>query len=161
LAWKPIDGVVRAGVNENRHLNHLLLIPPPNREMQTMRTSRQDLRAGFTLVEIMIVVAIIGLLAAISIPNYVKARQNAQTSACINNLRLIEDAKNRWALETGHTTGDTVASTDMQPFLGRTSSSLFPTCPLGGNYSIGNIGVNPTCPNASGAGLATHNAVLD
>jgi prepilin-type N-terminal cleavage/methylation domain-containing protein len=139
-------------------LNHLQLIPPPNREMQTMRTARQYLRAGFTLVEIMIVVAIISLLAAISIPNVLQARQTAQTSACINNLRLIEDAKNRWALETGHTTGDSVASTDMQPYLGHTSSSLFPTCPLGGNYIIGNIGVNPACPNVT---PNTHYAVLN
>jgi prepilin-type N-terminal cleavage/methylation domain-containing protein len=161
LAWKAQNGVVRAGVNDNRHLNHLLLIPPPNREMQTMRTARPDLRAGFTLVEIMIVVAIIGLLAAISIPNVLQARQTAQTSACINNLRLIEDAKNRWALENGCNTGDPVASTDLQPYLGHSSSSQFPTCPLGASYNIGNIGVNPTCPNASGAGTNTHNAVLN
>jgi prepilin-type N-terminal cleavage/methylation domain-containing protein len=66
--------------------------------------------AGFTLVEIMIVVAIIGLLAAIAIPNFVKARENAQLNAIFNNLRIIEAAKDQWALETKKGTGDAVAS---------------------------------------------------
>ena len=61
-----------------------------------INTSRQS---GFTLVEIMIVVAIIGLLAAIAIPNFVKARTTSQTNACINNLRQIDGAKQQWALE--------------------------------------------------------------
>ena len=61
-----------------------------------INTSR---KAGFTLVEIMIVVAIIGLLAAIAIPNFVKARETSRTNACINNLRQIEGAKQQWAFE--------------------------------------------------------------
>ena len=65
-------------------------------------------KAGFTLVEIMIVVAIIGLLAAIAIPNFVKARENAQLNSIFNNLRIIEGAKDQWALEMKKGTGDTV-----------------------------------------------------
>jgi prepilin-type N-terminal cleavage/methylation domain-containing protein len=66
--------------------------------------------AGFTLVEIMIVVAIIGLLAAIAIPNFVKARENAQLNSIFNNLRILEGAKDQWALENKKGTGDTVTS---------------------------------------------------
>src|SRR5204862_7503566 len=64
-------------------------------------------KAGFTLVEIMIVVAIIGLLAAIAIPNFVKARENAQLNSILNNLRIIDGAKDQWALENKKGTGDT------------------------------------------------------
>ena len=61
-----------------------------------INTSR---KAGFTLVEIMIVVAIIGLLAAIAIPNFVKARNTSQANACINNMRQIDSGIQQWALE--------------------------------------------------------------
>ena len=67
-------------------------------------------KSGFTLVEIMIVVAIIGLLAAIAIPNFVKARESAQLNSIFNNLRIIEGAKDQWALENKKGTGDTVDS---------------------------------------------------
>ncbi len=66
-----------------------------------MKTNIKSLKAGFTLVEIMIVVAIIGLLAAIAIPNFLRARSTAQQNACINNLRQIDAAIQQWALEKG------------------------------------------------------------
>jgi prepilin-type N-terminal cleavage/methylation domain-containing protein len=72
-----------------------------------MRTQNRK-NKGFTLVEIMIVVAIIGLLAAIAIPNFVKARQTAQKNACIRNLREIDGAKEQWALENKKSAGSAI-----------------------------------------------------
>jgi len=102
-------------------------------------------KAGFTLVEIMIVVAIIGLLAAIAIPNFVKARATAQANACINNLRQIDAAENQWALEAGQTTGATVVNADLTPYIKLNSNNDIPGCPAGGTYTINPVGQNPTC----------------
>ena len=85
--------------------------------------------AGFTLVEIMIVVAIIGLLASIAIPNFVTSRKNAQATACINNIRVIQGAKDMWAIEAKKGSTDTPTQADLQPYVGRGSAGQLPTCP--------------------------------
>jgi prepilin-type N-terminal cleavage/methylation domain-containing protein len=90
------------------------------------RTSRNS---GFTLVEIMIVVAIIGLLAAIAIPNFVRARTQSQKNACINNLRQIDGAVQQWALETKQ--NDTASMPDGTVILPYLKSQV--TCPAGGS----------------------------
>jgi prepilin-type N-terminal cleavage/methylation domain-containing protein len=112
--------------------------------MKALKTNR---KSGFTLVEIMIVVAIIGLLAAIAIPNFVRARQTSQTNACINNLRIVDAAKQQWGLEKGQLTTASPQSSDIVPYLGR-SGQVMPNCPLGGaGYTIGALSVVPVCVN--------------
>lgn len=102
-----------------------------------LNTSR---KAGFTLVEIMIVVAIIGLLAAIAIPNFVKARETSRTNACVNNLRQIDGAKQQWALETK-------AAATAEPTIGDVTAYMqkAPVCPSGGTYTVGTIAADASC----------------
>jgi prepilin-type N-terminal cleavage/methylation domain-containing protein len=74
-------------------------------------------RGGFTLVEIMIVVAIIALLAAIAVPGFLRARKRSQASRILNDLRMIDSACDQYAIETNRKTGDTVAITDWTNYL--------------------------------------------
>ena len=107
-----------------------------------INTSR---KAGFTLVEIMIVVAIIGLLAAIAIPNFVKARETSRTNACVNNLRQMDGAIQQWALETKAAANATVTTGDIQSYIKLDASGNLPGCPSSGTYSVTAVDAPPTC----------------
>ena len=85
---------------------------------------------------------LIGLLAAITIPNFVRARKTAQMNLCINNLRLIESAKQQWALENKKSTTDTPTQDEIVVLL---RNQQFPVCPAGGVYTIGAGNEEPTC----------------
>jgi prepilin-type N-terminal cleavage/methylation domain-containing protein len=114
---------------------------------------RTSSNKGFTLVEIMIVVAIIGLLAAIAIPNFVRARTQSQKNACINNLRQIDGAVQQWALENKQIATATPGATDVLPYL--KSATI---CPSGGttfgdSYQLGAVSAKPSCLKVPGTGL--------
>jgi prepilin-type N-terminal cleavage/methylation domain-containing protein len=79
-------------------------------------------RGGFTLVEIMIVVAIIALLAAIAVPGFLRARKRAQASRILNDLRLIDSAVDQYAIETNKSTGSVVGVTDWTNYLKKNST---------------------------------------
>jgi prepilin-type N-terminal cleavage/methylation domain-containing protein len=100
-------------------------------------------RLGYTLLEIMVVVGIIGVLAIISYPAFIRARQAAQSTSCIDKLRQIDAAKDQFALENKLTNGDTVSRADIEVYLKRVDQVFIE--PTSGEILIGVIGEDPLC----------------
>ncbi len=102
-------------------------------------------RSGFTLVEIMIVVGIVALLAAIAIPSFLNAGSKARKNTCIANLNQIHAAKEQYAMDSNLQNGASVTETQIDSCLG----SIDPKCPGSGTYTYGNIGAEPSCSLSS------------
>lgn len=103
--------------------------------------SKAKKSSGFTLVEIMIVVMIIGIITSIAVPNFLQARQTSRRGACIHNLKYIDTRKELYAMEAKLENGDAVTWANLVP----TYMKFQPDCPGGGGYTINVIGTNPDC----------------
>jgi prepilin-type N-terminal cleavage/methylation domain-containing protein len=119
-----------------------------------MKAFRTKKSAGFTLIEIMIVVLIIGILLAIAIPNFVQARETSRAKACVANLKQIDSAKQQYMMSnnastftalTQSSTSDTAALGILVP----TFIKSTPFCPAGGLYDTGDETTSPTCSLAA------------
>lgn len=98
---------------------------------------------GFTLLEMMIVLGILGLIVALAIPNFLKARTNSRIQLCIETLSQIESAKQIWGVEHGKNEGDVPAEAELiGPAL---YIKRMPICPAGGTYTLQPIGTVATC----------------
>jgi prepilin-type N-terminal cleavage/methylation domain-containing protein len=112
-------------------------------------------RGGFTLVEIMIVVAIIALLAAIAVPGFLRARKRSQASRIINDLRLIDSAVDQYAIETNKKSGDAVGTADWTNYL-KKGTNLYMTGNdiLGNPYGAQKVDSLPAVPSLSKTALS-------
>jgi prepilin-type N-terminal cleavage/methylation domain-containing protein len=131
-------------------LSGFRLWPEPVEIQKRLMKLRPNHGHAFTLVEMMIVVGIIGVLAAFAVPSYVRARADGQRSSCINNLRQIDNAIQQYATEARKKASDPVAETDVTPFL---KGHL--ACPAGGtsfsdSYHMTTCSELPTCISVGG-----------
>jgi prepilin-type N-terminal cleavage/methylation domain-containing protein len=110
-------------------------------QKENLIVRKTNKKAGFTLVEIMIVVLIIGILMAIAVPNFVKARDTSRANSCVANLKQIDSAKEQWAMATNAASGATVLLAQIYP----SYIKVNPVCAAGGTYTLNTIGTAPVC----------------
>ena len=120
-----------------------------------MNRGMQCGRKGFTLVEIMIVVLIIGILLAIAVPNFIKARETSRAKSCVANLKQIDAAKEQWAMDNKKGSTDTPALTDLVGTGATAYVKNTPNCPSGGSYTVNAVGTAPTCSTGGTHALPT------
>jgi prepilin-type N-terminal cleavage/methylation domain-containing protein len=116
----------------------------------------KSVRRAFTLVEIMIVVLIIGILVAIAVPNFIRARESARARACVANLRQIDSAKEQYAMDNRLAQGGTIGTLASLCGSGTTTyiKGGVPLCPSSGDYTVNILGEDPTCSVGTNAAIA-------
>jgi len=124
--------------------------------ISTRRNYVHASRPAFTLIEIMIVVALIGILATIAIPNYIHAREQTRMVTCIENLKLIDNSIQQWAIENKKQAGTPVTLADIQPYI-----KDLPVCPSGStsfadSYEITVADASPLCLRVRSGRYAHH-----
>lgn len=107
-----------------------------------MQTSAHTRNRGFTLIEILLVILIIGVLLGIALPAMLTARTSSANRSCRENLRAIESAKERFAIENNFPSDGTPTWTDLVPIFVKGRA---PQCPMGGTYTIGRMDEDPVC----------------
>jgi len=119
--------------------------------MKAIRNLKRS-EKGFTLIEIMIVVLIIGILLAIAVPNFMKARETARAKSCITNLKQIASAKEQWAMDTSQAPTATPTWADLKGPTGfiKAADSNALICPGGGAYTVGAMNVDVACSLSTG-----------
>ncbi|MBC8137160.1 MAG: type II secretion system protein [Fibrella sp.] len=105
---------------------------------------------GFTLIEIMVVILVIGLLLTIAVPNFLKAREKARKNACVNNLRKIDWAKDCFLMDNNKDRDTLIGEADIYPPNGISYLKTIPKCDSGGDYTIGSGSESPTCSYGNG-----------
>jgi Tfp pilus assembly protein PilE len=100
----------------------------------------------------MIVVLIIGILMAIAVPNFIKARETSRRNSCIANLKQIDGAKEQWAMDNRKATGDACAMSDIAGTYMK-GPATGPVCPSGGAYTVNVVGTTPVCSLAAAPNL--------
>src|SRR3954462_605382 len=108
----------------------------------------RNTKKGFTLVEIMIVVLIIGILMAIAVPNFIRARETSRRNSCIANLKQIDSAKEQWAMDNKAASGAAVQMSDIAGVYMK-GAAAGPSCPSGGAYTVNAVGTNPACSKSA------------